>query len=123
MQTTSTQSGTNHVSLKSVVTFFTNRVNMFNFNTSLKQHLNNVSSETVGWLAILFIHCATIPSVLGLLLGVSDKLPSIDVVIFLWFSLMLLFIKSLINKDTLNIVTISVGFMVQASLLGLLVFK
>lgn len=96
---------------------------MFNFNTSLKQHLNNVSSETVGWLAILFIHCATIPSVLGLLLGVSDKLPSIDVVIFLWFSLMLLFIKSLINKDTLNIVTISVGFMVQASLLGLLVFK
>jgi hypothetical protein len=96
---------------------------MFNFNTSLKEHLNNVSSETVGWLAILFIHCATIPSILGLLLGVSDKLPSIDVVIFLWFSLMLLFIKSLINKDTLNIVTISVGFMVQASLLGLLVFK
>lgn len=96
---------------------------MFNFNTSLKDHLNNISSETVGWLAVLFIHCATIPSILGLLLGVSDKLPSIDVVMFLWISLMLLFIKALINKDTLNIVTISVGFMVQASLLGLLVFK
>ena len=96
---------------------------MFNFNTSLKDHLNNISSETVGWLAVLFIHCATIPSILGLLLGVSDKLPSIDVVMFLWVSLMLLFIKALINKDTLNIVTISVGFMVQASLLGLLVFK
>lgn len=96
---------------------------MFNFNTSLKEHLNNISSETVGWLAVLFIHCATIPSILGLLLGVSDKLPSIDVVMFLWISLMLLFIKALINKDTLNIVTISVGFMVQASLLGLLVFK
>lgn len=96
---------------------------MFNFNTFLKDHLNNISSETVGWLAVLFIHCATIPSILGLLLGVSDKLPSIDVVMFLWVSLMLLFIKALINKDTLNIVTISVGFMVQASLLGLLVFK
>jgi len=72
---------------------------------------------------VLFIHCATIPSLLGLLFGVSDKLPSIDVVVFLWVSLFLMFIKALINKDTLNIITISIGFMVQASLLGLLVFK
>lgn len=96
---------------------------MFNFKAFMEEHVKNVSSETVGWLAVLFIHCATIPSLLGLLLGVSDKLPSIDVVMFLWVSLFLLFVKALINKDTLNIVTISIGFMVQASLLGLLVFK
>lgn len=89
----------------------------------MAEHVKNISSETVGWLAVLFIHCATIPSLLGLLLGVSDKLPSVDVVVFLWVSLFLLFMKALINKDTLNILTISVGFMVQASLLGLLVFK
>ena len=96
---------------------------MFNLKAFMVEHVKNVSSETVGWLAVLFIHCATIPSLLGLLLGVSDKLPSIDVVVFLWVSLFLLFVKALINKDTLNIITISVGFMVQASLLGLLVFK
>lgn len=96
---------------------------MFNLKAFMAEHMKNISSETVGWLAVLFIHCATIPSLFGLLLGVSDKLPSIDVVVFLWVSLFLLFIKALINKDTLNIVTISVGFMVQASLLGLLVFK
>jgi hypothetical protein len=96
---------------------------MFNLKEFMVEHVKNVSSETVGWLAVLFIHCATIPSLLGLLLGVSDKLPSIDVVVFLWVSLFLLFVKALIIKDTLNIVTISVGFMVQASLLGLLVFK
>jgi len=96
---------------------------MENFKSFMVDHVKNISSETVGWLAALFIHCATIPPILGLLLGVSDKLPSVDVVVFLWASLFLLFVKSLINKDTLNIVTISVGFMVQASLLGLLVFK
>jgi hypothetical protein len=95
----------------------------FNLKEFMVEHVKNISSETVGWLAVLFIHCATIPSLLGLLLGVSDKLPSIDVVVFLWVSLFLLFVKALINKDTLNIVTISVGFMFQASLLGLLVFK
>ena len=96
---------------------------MFNFKAFMVDHVKNVSSETVGWLAVLFIHCATIPSLLGLLFGVSDKLPSIDVIAFLWISLFLLFIKALINRDTLNIITISVGFMVQACLLGLLVCK
>jgi hypothetical protein len=96
---------------------------MFNVKIPLIEYLKGLSSETVGWLAVLFIHGTTIPSVLGLLLGVSDKLPSIDVVAFLWGSLVLLFIKALINKDTLNIITISVGFMIQAALLGLLVFK
>ena len=96
---------------------------MFNVKIPLIEYLKSLSSETVGWLAVLFIHGTTIPSILGLLLGVSDKLPSIDVVAFLWGSLVLLFIKALINKDTLNIVTISVGFMIQAALLGLLVFK
>jgi hypothetical protein len=96
---------------------------MFNLKAFMAEHVKNVSSETVGWLAVLFIHCATIPSLLGLLLGVSDKLPSIDVVVFLWVSLFLMFVKALINKDTLNIITISIGFMVQACLLGLLVFK
>jgi len=55
--------------------------------------------------------------------GISDKLPSVDVVLFLWAGLVLLFIKALVNKDMLNIITIGVGFIIQAGLLGLLVFK
>jgi hypothetical protein len=69
------------------------------------------------------IHCSTVPPILALLLGVSDHLPSIDVVAFMWFGLILLFIKALITKDMLNVITIGVGFIFQAMLLGLLVFK
>jgi len=92
-------------------------------NNFLKDKLSHLSSEGIGWLAIVMIHCATIPSVLSLILGMSDKLPSLDVVVFAWGGLLLLFVKALINKDTLHIVTIGLGFFVQAFLLALVVFK
>jgi len=84
---------------------------------------SHLSSESVGWLAIMFIHCATIPSLLGLIFAISDNLPSLDVVFFVWFGLILFFIKALLNKDMLNIVTIGFGFFIQAILLGMVVFK
>ena len=82
-----------------------------------------LSADMIGWLAVLFMHGATIPPILGLLMGISDRMPSIDVVIFLWTGLVLLFLKALINKDMLNIITIGVGFIIQACLLGFLVFR
>ena len=91
--------------------------------TIVVEHVRRVSAETLGWLAVLCVHCATIPPIVGLLLGVSERLPSMDVVAFLWTGLVLFFIRSLLTKDTLNIITIGLGFIVQAGLLALLVFK
>ena len=91
--------------------------------TFFKEKFSHLSAEGVGWLAIVLVHCATIPSVLSLILGMSDKLPSLDVVLFAWSGLLLLFVKSLISKDTLNIITIGFGFFIQALLLALVVFK
>ena len=90
---------------------------------AVSEHLKHVSAETIGWLAVLCVHCATVPPIIGLLLGVSERLPSMDVVAFMWAGLVLFFIKSLITKDMLNILTIGIGFIVQAVLLALLVFK
>jgi hypothetical protein len=87
------------------------------------EKFSHLSSEAVGWLAIVFIHCATIPSILSLLMGMSDRLPSLDVVAFAWGGLLLMFIKSLITRDMLNIITIGLGFFVQATLLALVVFR
>jgi hypothetical protein len=87
------------------------------------EKFSHLSAEAVGWLAIVFIHCATIPSILSLMIGLSDKLPSLDVVLFLWSGLLLMFIKSLIQRDMLLIITIGLGFFIQAFLLALVVFK
>ena len=89
----------------------------------VSEKFSHLSAEAVGWLAIVFVHCATIPSVISLMIGLSDKLPSLDVVLFLWSGLLLMFIKSLIQRDMLLIITIGVGFFIQAFLLALVVFK
>jgi len=102
-----------------------NQVGSF-FNTFVeffKTRISKISADTLGWLANIALHTATIPSLFALMTGITDKTPSLDVVLMLWFSLALLFFRSVVTKDLLNIVTISTGFMVQAVLLVLIFFK
>ena len=89
----------------------------------LTNHLSRISADTLGWLAAIVLHCATIPSLLALMTGLSDRVPSLDVVAFLWAGLVLLFLRAIVLKDTLNIVTIGVGFIVQAGLMALILFR
>ena len=89
----------------------------------LTNHLSKISADTLGWLAAIVLHCATVPSLLALMTGLSDHVPSLDVVAFLWAGLVLLFLRAIVLKDTLNIVTIGVGFIVQAGLMALILFR
>ena len=98
----------------------------FNINTVrnfLNEHLHKISADTLGWLAAIVIHCATLPSLLALLTGLSDHTPNIDVVLFMWTGLVLLFARAIVLKDSLNIITIGVGFIAQAVLMALILFK
>jgi hypothetical protein len=88
-----------------------------------EQHFSKISADTLGWLAAIVIHCATIPTLLALLTGLSDRTPSLDVVLFMWTGLVLLFGKAIILKDTLNIITIGVGFIAQAVIMAMILFK
>jgi hypothetical protein len=89
----------------------------------LNEHLYKISADTMNWLAAIVIHCATLPSLLALLTGLSDKTPTLDVVLMMWAGLVLLFTRAVVLKDTLNIITIGVGFMAQAVLMALILFK
>ena len=91
--------------------------------TWLEQHLPKVSAETLGWLAVVLIHCATIPTLLALLTGLSDRTPSLDIVLFIWAGLVLLFGRAIVLKDTLNIITIGAGFITQAVIMAMILFK
>ena len=98
-------------------------INRESVNQFLNTYLPKISADTLGWLAVIVINCATIPTLLALMTGLSDKVPSLDMVMFLWASLILLFARAIVLKDTLNIITISVGFMIQASLMAMILFK
>lgn len=82
-----------------------------------------ISAETFGWLAAIVLHASTIPSLLAVMAGLTDRLPGVDLVLLVWAGLTLLFIKAAIQKDMLNIVTIGFGFIVQAVLMALIFFK
>jgi hypothetical protein len=92
-------------------------------NTWLAENLPKISADTLGWLAVILIHCATIPTLLALLTGLSDNVPNLDIVLFMWAGLVLLFVRSVVLRDTLNIITIGTGFIVQATVMAMILFK
>lgn len=98
-------------------------LNINAFRNFLHEHLYKISADTLGWLAAIVIHCATLPSLLALLSGLSDKTPSLDVILLMWAGLVLLFARAVVLKDALNIITIGVGFIAQAVLMALILFK
>ena len=89
----------------------------------VREHLPRLSAETLQWMAALVLHAATIPTLLALMTGLSDRTPSLDIVLFTWAGLVLLFMRAVVIKDMLNIVTVGAGFIVQAVLLALILFK
>lgn len=100
--------------------------NIFDFDLwvkTIKEHAPHVSAETMGWMAVVLLHLATVPTLLAVLTGLTEKMPPVDLVLFSWVGLFLLFVKATIQKDILNIVTIGFGFFIQASLMALIIFK
>jgi hypothetical protein len=100
-----------------LIKFFQNQYNDF------VNSIAKLSSDTVEWVGILALHGATIPTMLGLMMGITDNTPPIDIVLILWGALTMFFIKAVIKKDILNIVTIGLGFIGQAVLMALIFFK
>jgi hypothetical protein len=60
---------------------------------------------------------------LALLTGLSDTVPNLDIVLFMWTGLVLLFARAVVLKDMLNIVTIGMGFTIQAVIMAMILFK
>ena len=89
----------------------------------LTNHLSKISADTLGWLAAIVLHCATLPSFLALMTGLSDRTPGLDIILFLWSGLVLLFLRAVVLKDMLNVITIGFGFILQAGFMALILFK
>lgn len=76
-----------------------------------------------GWVGMILIHGATLPTTLGVILGYSDKVPPVSMVILVWTGLMLFLFRAIVQKDTLYIVSNALGFFFNSILLALIVFR
>lgn len=88
-----------------------------------KTKISHISAETFGWLAAIVLHASTLPSMLAVMSGLTDRLPAVDLVLLVWCGLTLMFVKAAVQKDMLNVVTIGFGFIVQAMMMALIFFK
>jgi len=97
--------------------------NLQEFKTGATAKVSHISAETFGWLAAIVLHAATVPSLFAVMGGLTDKMPAVDLVLLCWGGLTLLFVKAAVQKDMLNVVTIGLGFIVQAVMMALIFFK
>jgi hypothetical protein len=88
-----------------------------------KTKLNRITADSFTWFGILILHGSLIPSMLAIMAGVTDKAPPLDLVIFIWGALIAFFIRSILLKDTLNLLTIGFGFIINAFLMAFIFFK
>ena len=89
----------------------------------LRDHLGRVSSHTLGWITIVLLHLSSIPTLVAVLMSQSDKLPPVDLMVFVWSALITLFFKALIERNFLYIATICLGFAAQTVIMSLILFK
>lgn len=88
-----------------------------------KVHFGNISAHALGWITIVLLHLSSAPTLLAVLLGKSDKLPPVDLMLFVWAALITMFFKALIDGNRLYTATICIGFAAQTVAMSLILFK
>jgi lipid-A-disaccharide synthase-like uncharacterized protein len=89
----------------------------------IKEYVKKISTDTMGWVATVAFHLSTIPTLMSVVSGINDRVPTSDVVLFIWVGLMILMIRSIIQRDYINVLINSIGLFAQVCLFTLIVFK
>ena len=82
--------------------------------TEFKQSIRQVSIDGIGWTGLIALHAVTIPSLFGLMTGITDNTPPIDMVIILWAAMALFYIKAILERNVVSLVIIGLGFIMQS---------
>jgi hypothetical protein len=86
-------------------------------------HFPKITADTLEWLAIVVLHCVTVPTMMAMMAGLTDRAPSLDMVLFVWTGLVLMFIRAVLLRNMFNVVTNGAGFIAQATALAFILFK
>jgi hypothetical protein len=89
----------------------------------IREHLGNISAHTLGWLTIIMLHLSSVPTLFAVLTHQSDRMPPVDIMLFIWGALIAVFFKSLFERNFLYLATICLGFCGQTVLMSLILFK
>ncbi len=78
--------------------------------------------ELAGWIGMILVQCATVPTAVYNIMGWSDKLPPLSMVLLVWSGLICYFVRAYAQRDQLYMVSNGVGFVLNTILLALIVY-
>lgn len=88
-----------------------------------KNSIRGISIEGINWTALLTLQAVLLPSLLGLMSGLTDNVPPIDIVLILYAAMALLYVKAILEKNVISLIIIGTGFIGQSVLMALIFFK
>ena len=96
--------------------------NFKQFQERFQQRILDATARTFELMAIIVLHSVTLPSLLAVMQGITDKMPPVDLILLLWLGLTFLFAKAAIQRDLLVMITVGAGFVIQAVMMALIFF-
>lgn len=79
--------------------------------------------NTIGWVGMLLVQCASFPALYELLVLGQAELPPLSMVLMLQAGLALYFWRAILQKDVVYLVSNGLGFCIQTTLFCLIIFK
>ena len=90
---------------------------------SKKMLKSNKFTESCGWIGMILIHGAIVPTTIANIMGWSNHTPPLSMVVLIQAGLFLYLIRAVAQKDTLYIISNGFGFFMQSVLLSVIVFN
>jgi len=84
--------------------------------------LNKRFAEVMGYIGMVMIQGAIVPTTVANIMGWSDKVPPLDMTIMVQVGLFLFLLRAVAQKDTLYMISNGFGFFMQSVLLSIIVF-
>ena len=79
--------------------------------------------ETIGWIGMVLVQCASFPTLYMLAAGHTVSLPDLSLVLLLMTGLALYFWRAVLQRDRVYMVSNAVGFAVQSAMLSAIIFS
>jgi hypothetical protein len=98
-------------------------INKFSPMHWVREHVANISATSLHLISVVLLHSSTLPTLLTLMFGLSDKTPILDMVLLIWAALFAMFAQALIQKNQLIVMVITIGFMIQSVIMALIFFR
>ena len=89
----------------------------------LREHTPHISSTALQLLTVILLHATTIPSLISVMMAWTDRMPMLDMVVLVWAGLIAMFCQSLVVRNHLVAIVISVGFMLQSLFMAMIFFR